>query len=76
MTLQAKIATPDKQRSLNAPNQICIRYQSFCFLKMIILTCDFSSKVTCAFLAYSEAMEKISELTTFESENRRNLPHC
>ena len=39
------------------------RYPCFCFLKLIILICDFSTYVICNFFA-SETMEELTEINT------------
>ena len=39
----------------------------FCFSKMIIFNCDFSAKVTCAFLA-SKILEKLSEIKPYQTK--------
>ena len=55
MTLQAKKAMPDLQRY---PSKLCliwIIYQWFCFLKLIIFICGFSTKGTLRILCLHEA---------------------
>ena len=37
--------------------------------------CDFSAKVTCAFLAYKKQWRYNQNLTLFESKKRCHLPH-
>ena len=50
-------------------DQVFIRYPCFCFFKLLIFNCGFSSKLICAFLAYKKPwrLEKLLELTLFYS---------
>ena len=59
MTLLTNMALPDLQRL-------------FIILKKIILNCEFSTKVSCAFLL-QENIEKLSELNTFKPWKKDNI---